>query len=626
MSAGRPRLRTGFILPVVLVIIGLLAVTLASFVFFVNAEMAGIQAHRDAQQAQLAAESGFEEVISVIRGAPEDPSAWYDVPDRFRNALVWSEAYTRDNDPVRQMGNRQEILAMAVPPVAWRYSVVAPNLDGPPQTIRFGITPESGKLNLNSASDGEIERLLTPLLLELRVQNAPELVAALLDWRDEDSDIRPGGAEDEYYTNLIPAYTTKNGPLDTIEEVLQVKGWTAAMLYGEDTNRNGLLDANEDDGDASFPDYDNGDGILNYGIAAFVTVWSREPGTPAQAQGQGQYQENGQGQDQAQQENAGGSAPQLEAPVDQNTPSQGQSGGTDKLGGTGVSPGGTGVSPASPTKSGKSEARQSSMNPTEKPPPGGAGVSPANGATPNAPPRASGGKPPAPAASPPPGLRSSGGQRPGFGSTRPPGPNMGQPPQFGRPPAGGGRPQRPGQLPQPGQPQLPGQPLPPTQSPAAGGAQTPDEAQPNTPTGGQPQGSGGQPATTGGMRVGLVNVNTAPLRVLQALDGMPEGGAEAIVAIRQELAADVLQSPDWIVTSGAVDAATYDQIKDRITTRALQFHVEIVGYGDHTKLARRYEWIIEMRGTVAQVLYHRDLTGLGFAWPIDDETTIVKGK
>ena len=128
------------------------------------------------------------------------------------------------------------------------------------------------------------------------------------------------------------------------------------------------------------------------------------------------------------------------------------------------------------------------------------------------------------------------------------------------------------------------------------------------------------------MRGGLINVNTAPLRVLQALDGMPAGGAESIVAMRQELSGDVLASPDWPMTSGAVDGATYDQIKDRITTKALQFHVEIVGYGDHTKLARRYEWIIEMRGTVAQVLYHRDLTGLGFAWPIDDEMLIVRGQ
>jgi len=128
------------------------------------------------------------------------------------------------------------------------------------------------------------------------------------------------------------------------------------------------------------------------------------------------------------------------------------------------------------------------------------------------------------------------------------------------------------------------------------------------------------------MHAGLVNINTAPLRVLQALDGMPAGAAEAIVAMRQELAPEALQTADWLVTSGAVDAPTYDAIKDRITTRALQFHVEIVAYGDHTKLARRYEWIIEMRGSVAQVLYHRDLTGLGFAWPIDDETFVVKGR
>ena len=121
----------------------------------------------------------------------------------------------------------------------------------------------------------------------------------------------------------------------------------------------------------------------------------------------------------------------------------------------------------------------------------------------------------------------------------------------------------------PGQPQQPGQPTQLGQPPVAGGAQPPDTTQPTTPTDGQQSGTGGTPTGTSGMRAGLINVNTAPLRVLQALDGMPAGGAEAIVAMRQELSGDVLESPDWITSSGAVDAATYDQIKDRITTRAL---------------------------------------------------------
>jgi len=402
-SAARP----AFVLPVVLVLIGLLALTMAGFTFFMRAEIAGAQAQRDGQQARLAAESGLEEVKLLLRKSRDDPSAWWNAPERFRHALVWSERYTREEDPVRKMGSRKDILALANPIPAWRYSVVAEDLDGLPGTIRYGITPEASKLNLNSASDAEIERLLTPLLLDLRIENAPELVAALLDWRDADEDVRPGGAEAEYYNTLQPPYLPKNGPLDTVEELLLVEGFNAAVLYGEDVNRNGILDANEDDGDARFPYYDNADGVLNRGIAPYVTVWSREVGA-------------------------------------------------DK----------------------KNKA-------------------------------------------------------------------------------------------------------------------------------------------------GLVNINTAPLLVLEALDGMAPEGAEAIVARRAELDTATLQSPNWPLQEGVVDAAGFAALQKRITTKALQFHVEIVGYADHTKLARRDEWVIEMRGPLAQVLYHRDLTPLGLAWPVDDETVVV---
>jgi hypothetical protein len=118
-------------------------------------------------------------------------------------------------------------------------------------------------------------------------------------------------------------------------------------------------------------------------------------------------------------------------------------------------------------------------------------------------------------------------------------------------------------------------------------------------------------------------VNTAPLRVLQALDNMPPEVAEAIVTIRQEQSGDALKTPEWLMTSGAMDGGTYALLKDKLTTQALQFHVEIIGYGDHTKLAQRHEWIVELRGSVAQVLYHRDLTALGLAWPLDNDQYLV---
>ena len=37
-----------------------------------------------------------------------------------------------------------------------------------------------------------------------------ELAASIIDWRDEDSEISTGGAEDEYYLLLSEPYNCKN--------------------------------------------------------------------------------------------------------------------------------------------------------------------------------------------------------------------------------------------------------------------------------------------------------------------------------------------------------------------------------------------------------------------------------
>src|SRR5690606_29558187 len=73
----------------------------------------------------------------------------------------------------------------------------------------------------------------------------------------------------------LPDGEAKNGPLESIDELLQVVGVTPDLLYGEDANRNGLLEPNEDDGDVTAP-FDNADGILDAGWASFLTLHSRE--------------------------------------------------------------------------------------------------------------------------------------------------------------------------------------------------------------------------------------------------------------------------------------------------------------------------------------------------------------
>ena len=133
------------------------------------------------------------------------------------------------------------------------------------------VTDEAGKLNINTVTK---EQLMTLLDME------ETIAEAILDWRDSDEEPQPQGAETGYYENLPVPYKIRNGPFRTIRELLRVKGVTEELLYGEDTNLNGELDANEKDRDLS-PPLDNGDAVLDQGWIAFLTCYSYEKNVDA---------------------------------------------------------------------------------------------------------------------------------------------------------------------------------------------------------------------------------------------------------------------------------------------------------------------------------------------------------
>lgn len=133
----------------------------------------------------------------------------------------------------------------------------------------FALVDEASKLNVNTA---------TAAMLELLPGMTPQLAAAIVDWRDTDSEVTTNGAEDETYQRLTTAYRCKNGPFETVEELRLVYGAELTLLLGEDTNLNGALDPNESDGDLSPPD-DNRDGQLDAGLFEYLTVYTREPNT-----------------------------------------------------------------------------------------------------------------------------------------------------------------------------------------------------------------------------------------------------------------------------------------------------------------------------------------------------------
>jgi type II secretory pathway component PulK len=142
------------------------------------------------------------------------------------------------------------------------------------RTWRFGLADECAKVNLNTARLTMLQKL--PGMTD-------ELSACLVDWRSSGTTPSAGGAKDEYYLLLSDPYLCKKGPLETLDELFLVKGATREIVYGEDINRNGLLDANEDDAELSEP-FDDRNGKVERGIGPFVTVCSVSPNTDTAGQ------------------------------------------------------------------------------------------------------------------------------------------------------------------------------------------------------------------------------------------------------------------------------------------------------------------------------------------------------
>lgn len=101
------------------------------------------------------------------------------------------------------------------------------------------ITDERSKFDLNSLAltnqrefrIAQFKRLFTGLNIDISDDELDDLVNAVIDWLDADSE-STFGAEEEYYQSLEPPYHCKNAPMDSPEEILLVKGMKNEYFYG----------------------------------------------------------------------------------------------------------------------------------------------------------------------------------------------------------------------------------------------------------------------------------------------------------------------------------------------------------------------------------------------------------
>lgn len=199
--------RRGVVLILVLSMVALFAAMIVTFSADESLDIELAYNFRDSVQAQYIARGGVEAAVAIL----SDDDQAYDSEDE-------------------QWGMFAEYAAGA-----------SAYLEG--AQLSGSIIDESGRIDLNTlAKDdsyrefriGQFKRLFTVLHIEITDEELNDLVYALIDWIDTDSETDLG-AEDDYYQSLHPPYHCKNAPLDSVEEILLVRGMKKEYLTGTET-------------------------------------------------------------------------------------------------------------------------------------------------------------------------------------------------------------------------------------------------------------------------------------------------------------------------------------------------------------------------------------------------------
>jgi general secretion pathway protein K len=206
-----PRLeeQRGIALVLTLLILTLLVVTGLEMNRAVRVEATLAGNFRDLTQASYIAQSGVE----VARALIQSDNPVYDGLDeswaQFENFALLSSGLF----PEGSFGGR----------ITDENSRFNPN----------GLLDPYGNINLKKKE--QLERLLSLL------GHPAGWVEALLDWMDSDHQARPGGAEREFYQSKKRPHPAKNGALDSLEELLLIKGVDPSIFYGGE-GKEGLKD------------------------------------------------------------------------------------------------------------------------------------------------------------------------------------------------------------------------------------------------------------------------------------------------------------------------------------------------------------------------------------------------
>ena len=206
----------GSALIVVLWVTGLLAMLTASFAFEAHLEARITNYYRNRTQAYYSARSGVALAELLISKSAGLQGTELDA------ARAQQESWYEDARSLAEGGY-----------IAIEHEIAVD--EGEVATIMLRIEPEPARRNINViAQEEDIDSM--ELILEtggIPYELYPVLIDSLFDWIDQDDTPRADGAEtDDYYATLDPPYRAKNGPLDTVGEMLLIRGYSREILEG----------------------------------------------------------------------------------------------------------------------------------------------------------------------------------------------------------------------------------------------------------------------------------------------------------------------------------------------------------------------------------------------------------
>jgi general secretion pathway protein K len=118
-------------------------------------------------------------------------------------------------------------------------------------SFSIDIAPEQSRRNVNQLTEDDWHKMLE--MAGVPEQEWDDLVGAFLDWTDAGDAERLNGAEQDNAHYSDADYKVKNGPVDSLDELLLIRGFDETILFGG-------------------PGREKGDPDIT-GIARWLTVW-----------------------------------------------------------------------------------------------------------------------------------------------------------------------------------------------------------------------------------------------------------------------------------------------------------------------------------------------------------------